>query len=500
MTRPNILILHADQLRYDSMGCAGNPHARTPNLDRLATEGTFCSRHISSSPVCMPSRASLLTGLYPPGHNLWINGVALNRREYVRFDPRCSPTEVVSQPATVADVFADAGYDTSLFGKPHMTPYLAPAENSYPESYAMWKSGRMDDWRGPYYGFQHAELTIGHGEDPCHMGHYALWLKREHPEALEALTREDRSRERPVPQQEDCFASTLPFDLHNSAWLADRFSSYLREERPSGKPFLSFIGFPDPHHPFTPCEETARQFADAPVPDPVDPDGEAWEGLPSLMVMQHRLRGFTAEDRRMIIRYTYAMVHQIDRAVGRIVEALRATGELDNTIIVFTGDHGDFLCDHGMLYKGYGAADALLHVPLIIRAPGGGLPPRIDAPVSNCDVLPTLTALAGIATPDALHGSSLTEDPESDTRTAMAFCNPGDPRGNNYTIYDRQYRFTIYPGLTHTEFFDHRTDAGECVNRAQDDTCRTRRNHLLSELRTRFLEISNPILGRVCAW
>ena len=107
----------------------------------------------------------------------------------------------------------------------------------------------------------------------------------------------------------------------------------------------------------------------------------------------------SAEERRTVIRYTHAMIYQIDQAVGRILDALQANGLWEDTIVVFTSDHGDFLGDHARLRKGTVGSDALLHLPFILRAPGADLPARVDTPMSNCDVMPTLAALTGVAPP-----------------------------------------------------------------------------------------------------
>ena len=114
MSQKNVLILHTDQQRYDCLGSSGNSFIRTPNLDQLAAEGTRFTRHIAANSACMPSRASLMTGLYPPGHGVWANGVALNRQEYARVTPPAPPwrTEIVPQPPTLADVFGGAGGTT----------------------------------------------------------------------------------------------------------------------------------------------------------------------------------------------------------------------------------------------------------------------------------------------------------------------------------------------------------------------------------------------------
>jgi len=382
-----------------------------------------------------------------------------------------------------------------------MTPHLGPASYGFQESEDVWKSGRLDDWQGPYYGFRHVEMTLGHGEEPVYLGHYASWLQREHPDAHRFVADRTRKKTRPVPGQQDLYAFPLPFDLHHSAWLADRFAGYLKNERRGDKPFFAFVGFPDPHHPFTPCEETLKLFADAPVKEPVDPDGESWTDSRSRAVAQYRIEGLSMEERKTIIRYTYAMVHQIDRAVGRIVTTLEERGLWDDTIVVFTADHGDYLCDHSMLYKSYGAADALLHVPFILRAPGAGLPPHVDIPMSNCDVLPTLAAMLNVDLPEPVHGRNITEVLASgEDHHALAFATRGDPGTTNYTAYDGGMRFTTYPGLGYDELYDHREDPGECVNRADDPACRERREFLLHLLQDRLMQYTNPIAGRVCAW
>ena len=140
MNKKNVILLHTDQQRGDHLGCMGNPYIRTPNIDRLAAEGTLCTRHIVANPICSPSRASFFTGLYPPGHNVWCNGVPLNRREFNDIDRRNENVAPQGssgfdpEPTTIADMFAAAGYDTASFGKLHLTPYLAPENRGFPES------------------------------------------------------------------------------------------------------------------------------------------------------------------------------------------------------------------------------------------------------------------------------------------------------------------------------------------------------------------------------
>ena len=501
--QPNVLIIHADQQRYDSLGCTGNPYARTPNLDRLASEGTLFTRHISSNTICMPSRASLFTGLYPPGHNVWTNGIPLNRREYAHVDQQSIGERVCPEPPTAADIFARAGYDTAAFGKLHLTPNLAPVEYGFPETWACWEDGRFDDWHGPYYGFQHVEMTQGHGEQPCHLGHYALWLQQAHPEVYEAVGRNAKEAERPVPQLNDLYPSVLPAELHNTTWLANRFSAYL--DAGSGeRPFFAFIGFPDPHHPFTPSYDVVREFEGVDVQAALDADGEAAAATP-LANAGTDVSTLTAEERRIVKRYTYAMVCQIDQAVGRIIDGLKRAGVWENTIIVFTSDHGDFLCDHARLRKSINASDSLLHLPFVMRAPGAGLPSRVDTPMSNVDVLPTLAAMTGVPGPAWVHGVDMSrvvregeDHVAANPAGSLSYCSGGEPETVNTTVYDDAYRFTVYPHTGYAELYDHREDPGETRNLVDAQPERAAAMRRIIE--SRLLMHRNPILGRVCAW
>lgn len=497
MKAKNVLILHTDQQRFNSMGCSGNPFARTPNLDRLAAEGTVFERHIAANPICMPSRASLMTGLYPPGHNVWRNGVALNRADY--FDRYREPNTsgLLPQPWTIADHFAEHGYQTACFGKMHLTPFLAPAETGFPESTPFWATGALDDWNGPYYGFQHAELVLSHGAATARQGHYARWLQREAPN-MHAQMLAPLARMR--PDLNDLGTQAIPFELHNTHWLADRFSAYI-EDRDAQTPFMAFVGFPDPHHPFCPAADIFPDFMDMEVETPVDPDGTCWTGLPILPLCQMRTDGISAETRRRVLQTTHAMNHQIDLAVGMIVDALERKGILEETIILFTADHGDFLFDHGLLRKGRGGCDVLLRLPCLLRAPGVELPARSAVPMSNCDVFPTLARLAGIPQPADIHGKDIVRCLQNgDPSIALAYSYDGDPQNTNLTIYDARFRMTYYPGLNAVELFDHQDDPSEMRNLGDAASHAVERDRLLDSLRDNLMCHNNPILARWSKW
>ncbi|MHC4886917.1 MAG: sulfatase family protein [Planctomycetota bacterium] len=495
--KKNVIILHTDQQRADSLGCMGNPHVKTPNLDRLAAEGSLFRRHIVANPVCTPSRASLLTGLYPPGHGCWTNGIALPRREY---HPEHNLGGDPYEPTTMADMFAAAGYDTASFGKLHLTPNRAPREYGYPETFELWRDGTLKDWRGPYYGFRHVELTHGHGKGPCDSGPYREWLLEKHPDAARDLE-EKTPTHPPAKALKDLWNLPIPYEAHHSAWLAERVLAYATTERQMDCPFFAFVGFPDPHHPFTPCQESMDLFNDAPVRPPWDPEGTGPADNPMGKKMQTKYGDVPPEDFTYAQRSTYAMIYQIDRAVGSILDGLEEAGLLEETIIVFTSDHGDFLGDHGLIRKGFGASHSLLNVPFILRAPGEELPDQVDTPMSNCDVMPTLAALTGVTPPAHLDGADITARLRGgDPQYACAFSSGGGRTSTNMTIYDERFRLTWYPADDYVELFDHRKDPGETTNVADLPAHLDSRRTLLQRLQERFSTSWMPCHGRRAAW
>jgi len=504
---PNVVLILVDQMRFDGLGCNGNPFAVTPHLDSLAKAGTNMTRCIAANPVCMPSRASLLTGRYPSGHGLWHNGVALPRSSNIRFDPVVSgvsqrPLEgqIISNVPTLADVLGSAGYETVAIGKLHLTPTGADPAYGYEESRVRWSSGELRDWHGPYYGFDRVDMTIGHGEGT--IGHYRHWLEETHPEVVVAI--ESGTHREPGGEGDaaDVHRSVIPVEAHHSTWIADRACDFLTDHRDASDPFFLYLGFPDPHHPFTPPAELAGQFEDRETLRPALEDNEA-ESKPEAiarLIRGHDRRLCAAHlDRGTIDRmrqYTDAMIHLIDTSVGRVLEELDRQNLANDTIVVFTSDHGDFLGDHGLIRKDTLCARSLVHVPLVIRIPSGSRLQGAHQPMSNADVMPTLCELVGVDAPEGVQGRSIVasgaEDPD---RLAPVFCYQHDFRHHNFSVFDERFRYTLYPVTGERELYDHRTDPHELRNLAGTE------NPVEQRLHHRLLEIhiasDNPSAGRI---
>ncbi len=504
---PNLVFIIADQQRYDSLVSTGNPHAVTPNIDRLASEGVLFDRFITTSAICSPSRAGMFTGLHSSMHGLWTNGVALPRADDVPVTGgslNAFPGKwLASHIPTFADCFRDAGYRTVSVGKLHFTPTSAHESHGYKESGSYWHTHpEMRDWHGPYYGFEEVWMSLGHGERIG--GHYGAWLRENHPGVLDALDSSAQSRTLEFPECRMLYPSEIPAELHNSTWIGDRACERIRESAASDTPLCMWVGFPDPHSPFVPPRELAEEFRTHDVLEPVVPRGEHADkpfALRNLMRKRNARESNPACVRRYR-QYTDAMIHLIDSNVGKILDTLHETGMEDNTIVVFTSDHGDFLGDYGMHGKCVPCCKSLNHVPLIVRSPAAAWPDRVSITASGADICPTLCDLAGVTPPPHQHGESLRAVIERGARSRPAMVQHYTPtlERQNISLYDDRFRFTWYPITGEIELYDHDQDPNELVNQAGNDEYRDDVSRLMRSLQHEQCLTCSPRAGRVAVW
>jgi arylsulfatase len=510
--QPNVLILYTDQQRYDSLGCTGNPYAETPNLDELARQGTVFHRHIVANPVCGPSRCCFMSGRYPSGNGVWQNGIALPRKENLHYLPEIDQMgqtlygeNIISHVPTMADTFKEGGYETASIGKLHLNPYRVPADSGSIESWLLWEQNRkMEKWHGPYYGFDHVELSLGHGEQTH--GHYRYWLEREYPNLVKQIREGSHVKERKYKETDHVYESILPEKAHHSTWVADQAIQYLKE-RKRDQPFFLYAGFPDPHSPISPPKELAEKYAQR---DTLMPhiNSEEWERMPKALRDYIEHPEFRVDTRQwpeeliwLARQYTDAMVHLVDKNAGRIIQELKDQGLWEDTIIVFSSDHGDFLGDHGALLKENICNQAINHVPFILRAPGANLPPESGATMSNTDVFPTLCELVGIPVPQGVQGKSILNSVRGGgIEPVLVQCYYNDPIYHNFTIYDQRFRLTWYPHTEEFELYDHKLDPYEMHNVTGFKEYKEMEAHLFSELLLRHVKANVPVGNRAAIY
>ncbi len=505
MTKPNILLIHCDQLRYDWIGCMGHDTIRTPNIDRLAADGRLYTNHWVTNTICQPSRASLLTGLYPCEHGLWTNGARLPRRSHepgpLDFYEAEKQDGFEMQPPTMADVFASAGYRTAAFGKMHLQPTLAWGEG-FEESMSTWHEGRMDGWTGPFYGFEHVEFTLGHSEgQQVKAGHYGKWIQKQDPALVQEIL------DKPQKNKFQLYVGSIPQELHHTSWLAQRVAAYVDGLR-DDEAFCAFVGFPGPHHPFSPSPDILELFEDWQDIPIHDPEGQFQEDSGAALYHQEPhppqivFPGESTETFAKARQHTAAMIYQIDLAVGRIINHLKETGRYDNTIIAFTSDHGDYLGNHGnMLFKHMAACRDLLQVPFILRGPGVEPGSKDDDVMSNADVLRTLGGLAGVEIPAHVRGVNRSKLGSGAGRNAFAFCynaliSGANRKLDNYSLMDGRFRFTTYPRQGMEELFDLQEDPWETRNLASDPARKAQVESFRRSLADECLRASLPTARR----
>jgi arylsulfatase A-like enzyme len=353
--QPNILIIKTDQHRYDLAGFMGHEIVRTPNLDALAADSLVCENAFCTSPLCVPSRTSFFTGNYVHRTGATGNGPDC----HIKLDQGC-----------LLDPLRAAGYRLSLVGKNHaFRGDYAEANFDTWEEYQHWgKSAGTNCEAFPEVKAFRMNETRFPGVD-CSMG------------LMEGLI------EGPEPfPQEHCVTSRI----------ADDGIAFIGEGKED--PFCLHLSFPDPHWPNVVCEPYHSMYDPESLPDlpAVEMD---WEGHPFAHYVQSLAYGFdkyTELETKRVVAALYGQITFIDTVLGRVFDHLRATGQYDNTLIVFTSDHGDFTGNYNLVAKTKAFYDSLIRIPLAIKLPGGEHAGRVAAQISNIDVMPTVLEALGM--------------------------------------------------------------------------------------------------------
>lgn len=400
--RPNVLFLFSDQHNAEAMGCAGHPIVRTPRLDQLAAEGVRFDRAYCQDAICVPSRTSLMTGLYPRTTGcLYNSNRPIDQEQY----------------APLQYVLRAAGYRTGCFGKRHL-----------PNDYM---SG----------GWDRTATVISPKQDPSDEN-YEEWI-----EQRGLLAAHLRDKQGSMQADMGCLISDVPPDDRLEAYVARKSIEFIRECDKDDAPFFCWAAFHGPHQPYTPPKRWADLY-----PVPSIPMPESWDqpvdDLPPEMQAWRRRKtppwnlAKAAEQPDLYRRYAacyYAQCTEIDHYMGAILDELDELGLRDDTIVIYASDHGDFVGRHGMIEKcalGHNVYEETLRVPLIISWPDR-FPTGVvrDDLVELVDVYPTLV--------DLLDLNRSADAPALAGRSLVPALKKGTPVGRDYAFSENWSQATV---------------------------------------------------------
>lgn len=426
---PNILLVMTDEQRFDCVGYA-NPAVKTPCLDALAEGSVNFRRAYTPNPSCIPARAAIMTG---------------------RFPSQCgTPTFITYLPAgetTFTTLLQRAGYHTAMVGKLHF--------------------GRTDVARG----FDYEEINDMHGP-----GAALAQAGDDSPSYLKFLRQQGFTDPGQFWRREGRFARRWLADekYHIDHFIGERGKAWLAERRPTGRPWFLKLSFPGPHMPYDGLGLPDEKFYDAreiDLPTTCQADLaakpphfaaqiETGHGNPGVMPVAD----ITEDEIRTTRLAYYANMTLIDRKIGEVLDALRATGEYDNTMIIYTTDHGDFMGDFGLVGKGQYLSEVLMRVPLLIKPPVAGFAGRDEhAFVNLVDLAATCLSTAGAEVPDDLAGDDLIAfwaDPDNARRRDDAYTEAAGLRA----VRTDRWKLVHYLHRPYGELYDLENDPREKIN------------------------------------
>lgn len=511
--QPNFLFIITDQHRADHLGCYGNKVVQTPNIDGIAAGGTRWDRFYVANPICMPNRASIMTGRMCSVHGARHNGIPLSKDH-----------------TTFVELLRDAGYNTGLIGKSHLQSFTglpatkrfepqegltAPSEhlrdayknNRHSPEYDLevvpkWDRPLSQRLEGDFYGFNHVEVAADHADQAS--GDYLLWARQQHPD-FDALVGPENALPDNRVDAPQAWRTAVPEELYSTSWIADRSEAWLAEQAQQDAPFFLQMSFPDPHHPFTPPGRYWDKY------DPADitlPASFGQGDLPPIKAMKEALRkgtdprdnqnpfAVTEDEARAIIALTYGMITMIDDAIGRILKRLETLGLADNTVVIFTSDHGDYMGDHGLMLKLLLHYQSIIRVPFIWHDPTTPEQSAFDTGLgSSIDISATILARAGIQPFNGLQGRDLlsTTPPdaiiveEDSQRTMTGFDRPQRVR----TVVTDRYRMSLREGEDWNELYDLLSDPGETENLYDTPTGQAAQHVLWETMLKRTIELQD---------
>lgn len=500
--KPNILLITTDQQHANTIHALGNSIIQTPNLDRMVRQGVSFDRAYCANPVCSPSRSSILTGQYPSAHGCWNIGVTL-------------PKEKV----TLSETLSKQGYRTALFGKTHFQPVLSKGGFESPPN--VFDRDFWRDWDGPYYGFDKVQMVHGHADELSSQGmHFGAWLEDKGIDTSKYFGPRGTHREG---------SWDLPEEYHYTRWTADQTISFLEfgnTRQNANKPFFVWCSFQDPHDSYLAPEPWASKYDPEQIPSFNQKEGEMedktilhqcaikneWDALgvnstgdpfDSDKVVQ--CLGWTTDQigeqraKQWVATY-YGMVSLIDHHIGRVLKTLDDQQLTDNTIVIFTTDHGDYLGNHGIWLKGPLHYEDVIRLPFIVKWPNkmpGGV--RSESLISLVDIAPTLLDICEI--PDVMPYQGISQintwlQPNQSERDWCLVENRAEDQIYVKTLVTERYKLNVHLHSGEGELYDLKNDPHEFRNLYQKQNYADIVNRMLLQLLKIYARLEEPYPSR----
>ena len=482
----NILLITSDQQHWDTIG-AFNPDVKTPALDSLVAEGTTFTRSYCPNPTCTPSRASIITGLYPSQHGAYSLGTKLDEKVN-----------------TLGDELIKGGYKTALIGKAHLQPLLSTEE--YPSVEAPPILQDLEFWKNykeKFYGFEHVELARNHTNENLVGQHYAIWMEEkgcanwkdyflvptgnmtnEDYPRMEAMA---KSKPRGFIDGKRTWGTwDLPEEFHYNTWIAERSNVLLEKYAKNKEPFFLWSSFFDPHPEYFVSKPWDTMYDPDKITLPKRVEGEHEKNPPHFKMTQEEFPDYSSyvvkygphgfhshlqkdEELKKDIAVYYGMVSFMDKYIGKILDKLEEVGLKDNTLVVFTSDHGHYLGQHGLIRKGPFHYEDGIKVPMIVRYPNHIPQNKVsEALQSLVDYTPTFLSFADLPVPEAMTGVDQKDvwlGTKDKIREDIICENAHEhPTVNLRTYVDERYKITVYYGHEYGELFDLQEDPNEFNN------------------------------------
>ncbi|TWT57440.1 Arylsulfatase [Thalassoglobus neptunius] len=466
-SRPNILWICSDQQRYDTIHRFGNSLIHTPNIDQIADHGISFDQAYCQSPVCSPSRASFLTGRYPRNTGCRQNGQTIHSTE--RLLPR---------------ILKDHGYRCGLAGKLHLS---SCSEGKVEE--------KIDDGYDVFHWSHHPQPDWPENA-------YQQWLASKNVSWEELLTSPEVGYVR----------EGVPAEYHQTTWCAEMAIEFIRST--TDQPWMFSVNMFDPHHPFDPPAEYLKRYRPEEMPLPKFQKATL-DQKPSYQQLDHvwahndvggmRVDTITPAESQRITAAYYAMVELIDDQVGRMIETLRETGQLDNTIVIFMSDHGEMLGDHGLYLKGPHFYEEAVHVPLCLQWNNGFQKSRrSSALVELTDLVPTLCEAVGIPLEEQFQGRSFlplcVDDSPVDEHRDSVFCEYLNSWTHEHSyatmLRTNTHKIVVYHGVDEGELYDLESDPGEFVNLWSNPSAAQLKTDLMKQAFDRSVLSMDPLPKR----